>query len=213
MDDAEVPSRPRGRPRGFDRDQALEAALRLFWSRGYEATSISDLTAAMGITPPSLYGAFGDKKQLFLEAVDRYQAKAGRFAFAALTEEPTAERSIRRLMLDTVDFFTSEDNPKGCLVVLGATNCATGSIDMFEALAGRRRLSAGAVMARIAAGQAAGELAEGADAEALADLVTGSLYGLAIKARDGEPRDRLKAGVEQLMRMWPRRVPASGEPV
>src|SRR5436853_5495947 len=98
--------RPRGRPRGFDRETALETAMRLFWSRGYEATSVSDLVAAMGITPPSLYGAFGDKKRLFMEAVDRYQAGPGCFAYKALIEEPTAERAIRRLMMDALNSFT-----------------------------------------------------------------------------------------------------------
>jgi len=68
-----APAKQRGRPRGFDRDEALESAIRLFWTRGYEATSISDLTQAMDITPPSLYAAFGDKKRLFLEAVERYE--------------------------------------------------------------------------------------------------------------------------------------------
>ena len=82
MNKAELPSRPRGRPRAFDRDDALDRAMHLFWRRGYEATSVSDLTESMGITPPSLYAAFGDKKRLFLEAVDRYQAGPGSFARA-----------------------------------------------------------------------------------------------------------------------------------
>ena len=74
------PVKLRGRPREFDRDEVLERAMNLFWSRGCEATSGSDLTQAMGITPPSLYGTFGDKKRLFLEAVDRYRAGPGAFA-------------------------------------------------------------------------------------------------------------------------------------
>src|SRR5258708_36834513 len=78
--------RPRGRPRGFDREAALEAAMRLFWSRGYEATSVSDLVAVMGITPPTLYGAFRDKKRLFLEAGGRYQTGPGWFRAKRLRE-------------------------------------------------------------------------------------------------------------------------------
>jgi len=179
--------------------------MRLFWNRGYEAISISDLTSAIGITPPALYGAFGDKKRLFLEAVQRYEQGTGCFARRALTEEPTAELAIRRLLLDAVKAFTDPKNPKGCLVVLGATNCTTESTDIFEALAERRRMAEGAVRARIAAGQIGGELSDNADVDALAGMVTATLYGLAIKARDGAPRARLRAVIEQLMTMWPRR--------
>src|SRR5215831_12284241 len=125
MNNRTAPPRRRGRPRSFDRDKALESALRLFWSQGYEGTSISDLTEAMGLTPPSLYGAYGDKKRLFLEAVERYEQTAGCFARKALTEEPTAEQAVRRLLLEAVKSFAAPQSPKGCLVVLGATSCST----------------------------------------------------------------------------------------
>lgn len=203
-----VTARPkqRGRPREFDRDAALECAMRLFWSRGYEAASISDLTKAMQITPPSLYGAFGDKKRLFLEAVGRYELGPGCFAQKALTEEPTAELAMRRLLGSAVKSFTDPKNPRGCLVVLGATNCANESADISEALADRRRMAEGAVRARIAAGKAAGELSDNADVDALTGIVAATLYGLAIKARDGAPRARLQRIVDQLMKMWPRQA-------
>jgi len=206
-DNVTAPPKQRGRPRGFDRDEALESAIRLFWSRGYEATSISDLTEAMDITPPSLYAAFGDKKRLFLEAVERYEQETGCFARRALTSEPTAELAIRRLLLDAAKSFTDSKNPKGCLIALGATNCAIESTDIFEALAERRRTAENTVRARIAAGQKAGELSDNADVDALTGMVTATRYGLAIKARDGAPRARLRRIVEQLMMMWPRREP------
>ncbi len=205
MHNAIPPPKPRGRPREFDRDEALESATRLFWSRGYEATSISDLTQAMGITPPALYGAFGDKKSLFLEAVQRYEQGTGCFAYKALTQERTAELAIRSLLLGAVKAFANPKNPKGCLVVLGATNCTVESADIFEALAERRRTAERFVRARIAAGQKAGELSDHTDVEALTGMVTATLYGLAIKAQDGAPRARLRTIVEQLMMMWPRR--------
>jgi AcrR family transcriptional regulator len=205
MNDVTTLPRPRGRPRGFDRDQALESAMRLFWSRGYEATSISDLTAAMRIMPPALYGAFGDKKRLFLEAVDRYQRRGGGFAHKALTQEPTAERAIRRLLLDAATAYTLPDHPKGCMVVTSATNCTTQSDDIYEALAERRHATESAVRARIAAGHKAGELSDEADVDALTGVVTSTLFGMSIKARDGVPRARLRRTAEQLMRMWPRR--------
>jgi TetR/AcrR family transcriptional regulator, copper-responsive repressor len=198
-----TPARPRGRPRGFDRDRALERALRLFWSRGFEATSISDLTKAMHITPPALYSAYGDKKSLFLEAVARYEQSAGCFAQEALTEEPTAERAIRRLLHGAVEVFAKPSGPKGCLVVLGAINCTVESGDIYEALAERRGNAEKAVRTRIATGKAAGELAADVDVEALTGVVTATLYGLAVKAKDGASRAQLHKVVNQVMRMWP----------
>ena len=205
MNHSAPPSRPRGRPRGFDRDAALEKALHLFWSRGFEATSISDLTSAMRITPPALYSAYGDKKRLFLEAVDRYERDAGCFAQKALTEEPTAEDAIRSLLHGAVNSFTKPGAPKGCLVVLGATNCAAESNDIYLALAERRANAEKAVRARIHAGQIAGELADGTNVDALAGMVTATLYGLAVKAKDGVSRAQLHRIVSQMMQAWPGR--------
>jgi TetR/AcrR family transcriptional regulator, copper-responsive repressor len=205
MNKATAPSRPRGRPRGFDRDDVLDRAMRLFWERGYEATSVSELTEAMGITAPTLYSFFGDKKQLFLETVDRYQSGPGCFAIKAFTEEPTAESSIRRLLMEAVASFSNPRGPKGCLVVLGATNCTVESRDVFKALSDRRRAAEAAVRDRIAAGRAAGELAEDADIDALTGMITGALFGLAIKARDGASRTTLRKIVDQTMQVWPKR--------
>lgn len=199
-------SRSRGRPREFDREEALDRAMRLFWSRGYEATAISDLVDAMGVTPPSLYAAFGSKKQLFLEAVDRYQAGPGDFAAKALTQEPTAERAMRRLLLDAIDAFCNPGQPAGCMVVMAATNCTSESADVLAELADRRRAGEQKIRDRIAAGQAAGELLGKADVDALAGLVASTLYGLSIKARDGASKMQLRRIVDQMMATWPRRA-------
>lgn len=178
--------------------------MHLFWERGYEATSVSELTEAMGITPPTLYTFFGDKESLFLEAVERYQSGPGCFAKRALAEEPTAEDAIQRLLLDAADSFSGPHLPKGCMVVLGAINCAAESTAVFEALAVRRRAAEAAVRERIAQGQRAGELSQDTDIGALAGLVATTLYGLAIKARDGASRASLRRIVAQTMRAWPR---------
>lgn len=205
MKKAIITAKPRGRPRSFDRDEALERAMHVFWRQGYEATSVDDLTAAMGITPPSLYSAFGDKKQLFLEAVTRYQAGPGCFAEKALSEEATAERAMWRLLTEAVRSFSNPDTPKGCMVVLSATNCAAESADVMNALVERRRMAERAVRARIAAGGAAGELSPDADIDALAGLVITTLYGLAIYARDGASSAALHKIVAQAMAAWPHR--------
>lgn len=184
---------------------ALEKALHLFWRRGFEATSISELTSAMRITPPALYSAYGDKKRLFLEAVECYERSAGAFAQKALSEEPTAEATIRTLLHGAVNSFTRPGVPRGCLVILGAINCTAESSDVYLALAERRANAERVVRARIYAARKAGELAEDADVDALAGMVTATLYGLAIKARDGASRAMLRKIVEQTMRTWPRR--------
>lgn len=178
--------------------------MRLFWRRGYEATSVSDLTEAMDITPPSLYAAFGDKKRLFLEAVDRYQAGPGSFAQAALCGEPTAEAAIRSLMTGTIDSFFEKNGCKGCMVVLAATNCTAESSDVFDELASRRRLAERVIRSRIAAGRDADEFPNDTDIDALAGFVITTLYGLSIKARDGASRAALRKVVDQVMSMWPR---------
>ena len=197
----------RGRPLAFQREAALEQAMRLFWSRGYEATSVSDLTEAMGITPPSLYGTFGDKKRLFLEAVDRYQAGPGGFAKRALLEEPTGELAVRRLLMEGIECFCDSRHPWGCMVVLAATNCRTESRDILNELAGRRGDLERAVRDRIAMARSAGEIPAGTDVDALAGVVIASLYGIAIMAHDGATRAGLRRIVAQVMLLWPTRRP------
>lgn len=195
----------RGRPLAFQREAALEQAMRLFWSRGYEATSVSDLTEAMGITPPSLYGTFGDKKRLFLEAVDRYQAGPGGFIKRALGEEVTGELAVRRLLMDAIECFCDSRHPWGCMVVLAATNCRAESREVLNALAGRRGELEHSIRDRIAVAKSVGEIPPDTDVDALAGVVIASLYGIAIKARDGAPRATLRRIVEQVMRLWPTR--------
>src|SRR5262245_43867420 len=164
------PAKARGRPRAFDREQALENAMQVFWRQGYEATSLTDLTTAMGINPPSLYAAFGDKERLFLEAVDRYEtchrgsAADGR----AFGEEPTARAAIERVLRDAVNELARPGQPRGCMLMMAATNCSVESIR--TALAERRAESKALIRKRIAKGVAAGELAAGTDANALAEF-------------------------------------------
>src|SRR5438067_996516 len=108
--------------RAFDRDAALEIAMREFWRHGYETTSIASLTKAMGINPPSLYAAFGDKRQLFSEAVRRYRDTHGSFGPRAL-EQPTARAAVSMLLHLTAAEYTDPSHPPGCLIISGATNC------------------------------------------------------------------------------------------
>src|SRR5882672_2997601 len=132
------PAMPRGRPREFDREAALERAIDVFWRHGYEATSVSDLTAAMGVNPPSLYAAFGDKEKLFLEAVERYQQQRRQSVAKVFDEAPTAKEAVHRMLRDAARELACSSHPRGCLLVMSDTNCSDASAHVQSDLAHRR---------------------------------------------------------------------------
>jgi AcrR family transcriptional regulator len=202
--------RPRGRPLSFDRDAALEAAMQLFWERGYEASSISDLTAAMGITPPSLYTAFGDKEQLFLEAIERYALGYGNISARALREEATARSAIERWLLEAAAELTQPCHPKGCMVVMAATNCSAAAERVQAALARRRAEAIANVGRRIQGAIDDGELPPETDAQDLAHFYATVYQGMSMQAKDGATREALEATVRAAMRAWPARPQAKG---
>ncbi|MEU6217097.1 TetR/AcrR family transcriptional regulator [Streptomyces sp. NPDC047022] len=201
-----APPRPRGRPRSFDRATALEKAVMAFWERGYEATSVSDLTRVMGIGAPSLYAAFGDKRSLFEEVVAVYDERYGSFGDRALAEEPTARDAFRRMLREAASLYTAPGRPHGCLVLHAATNCATPEVE--ESLRARRNAHIAAYEARIRAGAAAGELPAGTDARALARYTGAVIQGMSQQARDGAGREELEALADIAMAIWP---PAGAE--
>src|SRR5216117_1829593 len=117
---------PMGRPRAFDVDKALERALRMFWRKGFEGTSLSDLTKAMGINRPSLYAAFGNKEALFRKTIDHYvEGPASHFRRAL--QEPTARAVVERLLRGSIDLVTDSRNPRGCFMVQSALACGDTS--------------------------------------------------------------------------------------
>jgi AcrR family transcriptional regulator len=197
------PSPARGRPRSFDRDNALERAMLLFWRHGFTATSIADLTEAMGISAPSLYAAFGDKERLFLEAVERYQQKAGVAAERILATAPTARAAVERLLGSAARQLASTDHPPGCMVVTAAMNCSDACQHLLEALGRQRAASSRLLQDRIARGITAGELPASTDAAALAAFYQTVLQGMTIQARDGADSASLLATAAAAMRAWP----------
>ncbi len=198
-----APRKPRGRPLSFDRDAALETAMHVFWERGYEAASIADLTAAMGITPPSLYTAFGDKEQLFLEAIERYALGYGSAGARALVEEPTARGAIERWLLAAANELTQPCHPKGCMVVMAATNCSAAAERVQDALLRRRTEAIASVGRRIQGGIDSGELPAGTDAGDLANFYATIYQGMSMQAKDGATHASLLATVRTAMRSWP----------
>ncbi|POX51410.1 TetR/AcrR family transcriptional regulator [Streptomyces sp. Ru72] len=194
-------SRPRGRPRSFDRGTALEKALLAFWEHGYEATSVSDLTRVMGIGAPSLYAAFGDKRSLFEEVVGVYDERYGSFGGRALAEEPTARAAVERMLREAAEIYTAPGRPHGCLVIHAATNCTTPEVE--ESLRARRNANIDAFESRIRAAVATGELPAGTDARTLARYVGAIIQGMSQQARDGATREELEALAEVALAVWP----------
>jgi AcrR family transcriptional regulator len=180
-----------GRPREFDRDQALEKAQDAFWTRGYEGTSMADLVSVLGIASARIYAAFGSKEDLFREAVGLYEANEGGFATRALAEEPAARRAIERMLRDAVETYTKPGWPQGCMVVSAATNCAVENDRVQEWLAQHRRARTVSIVERLNEAVRDGELKPGTDAEALGDYYATLMHGLSVQARDGVPNKRL----------------------
>jgi AcrR family transcriptional regulator len=191
----------RGRPRSFDRAAALRRAMELFWAKGYDATSMSDLTAAMGINSPSLYAAFGCKEALFEEAVALYGESEGTEIWNAL-EAPTAREAIGRFLRATAESYTRPGKPAGCLIVLGALHADKGSERASLALRSRRRENVTDLRERLERAVAEGELPAGVDCQAVASFYATVQHGMSIQARDGASRDELLAVADCGMAAW-----------
>lgn len=174
----------------------------LFWRHGYEATSLSDLTSAMGVKPPSVYAAFGDKKQLFLEAVQRY-ISGPVTALGMIDAAVTAREAAWSLLEGSAIAFTGTTTPTGCLLATGAISCSTAAQDVQAELARIRGAIKDRLRDKIADAVEGRELPGGTDPEALAGLVMAVIQGLSTLARDGTPRDKLLQVASTAMLAWP----------
>jgi AcrR family transcriptional regulator len=191
-----------GRPRAFDIEKALDSALRVFWEKGYEGTSLSDLTEAMGINRPSLYAAFGDKEALFRKVIDRYDEGPAAYVREALGE-PTAYAVVERLLFGSVDLLSDPCNPKGCLMVQGAISCGDGANAIRRELNSRRAAGDAAIRERLERAKSEGDLPPDVDAGDLARYFTTVVHGMAIQAAGGASRNELLGVVETALRAWP----------
>jgi AcrR family transcriptional regulator len=191
-----------GRPRAFDLDTALDQALELFWQKGYEGTSLTDLTTAMGISRPSLYAAFGNKEALFRKALARYLA--GPAAAAARTlEHADVGSAIRGWLESAAEFLTCPEHPRGCLMVQGALSCGEAGDAIRAELAGHRRAMFEQLHGRLRRGRADRQLPDHCDLAALARYVVTIQQGLSVQASSGATHDELLAVVEIAMGSWP----------
>lgn len=203
--------RVRGRPREFDREAALAKAMRVFWSKGYEATSISDLKDAMGIGSPSLYAAFGSKEALFAEAIRYYVDTFGKPAWAAFRSAKTAREAVEAYLLASAAALTGSlcDVPLGCMVTLSSV-ANEGYDELGELVRSERAVFISSVRSRLQDAVARGEVPPSTDINALSRFVQSVQSGMSILARDGASREELEAVTRTAMAGWDWHV--SGRP-
>lgn len=193
----------KGRPREFDIDEALDKAMMAFWQRGFEGTSISDLTEIMGINRPSLYAAFGNKETLFRLALDRYAEKGPGAVLRAALQEPTARRVVETLLRSAAERLTDPCHPAGCLAVQGALSCGDAAEVIKSELTARRCASEAELRVRLERAKSEGDLPPDSDPEALARYIATLLQGMSVQAAGGASRKELLAVTDLALKSWP----------
>jgi AcrR family transcriptional regulator len=191
-----------GRPRAFDADQALESAMRVFWRKGYQGASLSDLTEAMGINRPSLYAAFGNKEALFRKVLDRYGRGPASHVCDAL-EAPTAREVAGRILYGTVDLLSDPSHPPGCLSVNAILVGGKQTEAVCQEMAVRRCAAVDALKKRFARAKKEADLPPTADPAALALFVSTVTQGMSVHAAGGASRSALRRVADLAMEAWP----------
>ena len=194
---------PRGRPREFNQDKALAAALLLFWKQGYEGTSLAQLTKAMKITAPSLYAAFGSKAQLYRQTLELYQTTHGDPLAQALQATGPARKVVEKLLTTAALQFSRAEFPSGCLVANGALRCGRAHRAAAAATSTLRRVSQDALAQRLAQAVSAGELPRATEPAELAAFYAAVIQGMSVQAVDGATRKQLLKLATLAMAAWP----------
>lgn len=208
--DADRVVRPPGRPRAFDADEALEAAMHVFWQNGYEGASLTELTAAMGISRPSLYSVFGDKETLFRKALDRYMEGPAAYIQKAMAA-PTARATVEQLLFGAIDLLTSPKNSYGCLIQQGALACSEGADGIRRELRSRRRTGEVLLRRRLERSVTEGELSPSTDCVALSRYFVTVIRGLGVSAVSGIARDGLLDIARTSLSVWPQSSSSSSD--
>lgn len=188
-----------GRPAAFDKDAALDVAMRLFWERGYEGTSMADLSEAMEIHPSSIYAAFGDKQELFALAAQRYIDVPAQYMVRAL-EQPTFKSFILAAFDNTVEFLGSKEHPSSCFTLTGAISCGTETEPAKVLMRKIRLQNESAIKARLLKARKAGEFPKEENVDDFTRYLSSLLSGLAVQAANGSTRTELKRTAEIALR-------------
>lgn len=193
-----------GRPRTFDRDEALREAMETFWARGYGGASLSDLQAAMGgIAAPSLYAAFGSKDMLFREAIELYSKSFGVRLLQSLDEAPTAREGVAAMLRAALNVTTRRRGARGCLIVLASSHADSADAATRAQLKALQQARRGRIRERIARGMLERDVPRYADVETATAFYTAVLDGVCNQARTGTSRAAIEAAIEAAMRAWP----------
>jgi len=182
-----------GRPRGFDRDHALDTAMRMFWRLGYEGVSMADLTSRLGIAAPSLYAAFGSKADLYRQALKRYEETSAFLDISAFDATTTLEEAVRRMLLASVAAVTSPDRERGCMISDGMTACGSEHAELAKELSQRRTRFRDLLARRLERWR------NRPSARALARHLAAVMQGISIQARDGASARELGTIVEEVV--------------
>ena len=190
----------RGRPRAYEPEVALASAMDVFWKEGFAATSLDALSAATGMNRPSLYGAFGDKREIYLKAYAHYSDRARQRMGEAIASDMPLRPLLRRMYDIALDMYLSGDSgPRGCLTVMTATSEAVFDPEIREVVVSGLVEMDRAFARIVANAQARGELPTSADPEALGRMASAIIHTLAVRARAGTPRAELEAIVEDAL--------------
>lgn len=195
----------RGRPRNFDSDTALDQALEVFWRNGFQGASMSELTAAMGMSKPSLYATFGDKEALYLKTLDRYASQWLAGHIEVLQQEPDGRLALKAFLRSVAMMLTDPALPGGCFIVNGMADCGGPSTPATVELALQKTLreSEAKVRDRLLRAQRDDQLPKEVNTADLASFFYALLAGLGVKAKGGAKRANLYAAIEAGMAAWP----------
>jgi AcrR family transcriptional regulator len=200
-----------GRPRAFDRQTALRAAMKLLWEQGFEGTSFDDLTSTMGINPSSFYNAFGSKELLYKEALQYYLDSPSEWFSRALSEEQDVRIAFERLVESTATEFTRDDLPAGCMISLAGTHVPPSLDSLRETMISYRSMAEKMMAARLKQGVKQGQIPSTTDVDLLASYFGTVFRGMAVQARDGKSRESLQKIGRMALNAWPAN-PMTGPP-
>ena len=195
-------TRPRGRPREFNQDEALDKAMRVFWERGYEGASLAELIDTLGISKPSLYAAFGNKEELFRKALARYSQCEVAYVGEAMLA-PTARQTVDEFLTKSVDFLADSSHPKGCMIVQGALSCGENAAQIHQELKRHRSGYEEMLSRRFVQAKNEGELPSETNAAALAKYIATVHQGMSVQATSGATKEELLSVVNQALKGWP----------